>query len=149
MTLRLYWTWFVLELREVALRDVFYFTKSSVKMSDIASIAQEIGRGTEIIQTCDGQNLNVCGPSNELLHCIPIEPLGRDFSTFEIPQQDRISDLQPQAGFIISYHLASSDTLLALLKRILERFGGWVGSDDNTFETIYDAESVDCLVRQS
>ena len=36
-------------------------------------------------------------------------------------------------------------TLLALLKCLFEHYGGWVGTDDNTFETIYDVNNIDSL----
>lgn len=128
------------------MRDVFYFSKQPVNVSELASLARDIGRPTDVVETSDGQVLNIRGRSDELLHCIPIEPLGRDFSSFETPQQERIRTLQPQSGFIISYHVGSAETLLALLKCLLERHGGWVGKDDNTFETVYDPETIHCLV---
>jgi hypothetical protein len=127
-------------------RDVFYFSKSPVKMSDLASVAHDIGRSTKFVEASDEQILNICGPSDELLHCIRIDPLGRDYSSFESPQQERIRMLEPQSGFIISFHITSHDTVLGLLKCVLDRYGGWVGSDDNTFETIYDARNIDFLV---
>jgi hypothetical protein len=129
------------------LRDVFYFTKSSVTIEDIVLTAHAIERDAEIIETPDGQVLNICGSTDEWLHCIPIEPLGRDYSSFEIPQQEKISSLQPRVGFIISYHLSSSATLIALLKRMFDQYGGWVGRDDNTFDAIYDSENIDYLVK--
>jgi len=117
-------------------------------MSYLASVAQGIGLSTEVVETSDDQVLNIYGPPDELLHCIPIEPMGRDYSSFESPQQERIRTLQPESGFIISHHDTSTETLLELLKCVFERYGGWVGNDDNTFETIYDANTIDCLVER-
>lgn len=138
---------FDLRAREIPLRDVFYFSKVQITISDIVSTATELGFKPQVIETCDGKNLNVFGVDDVLLHWIPIDPLGRDFSTFEELQQERIRSQQPVSGFIISFHLHSSTDLVRLLKCVLERFGGWLGCDDNTFETIYTSENLEGIVK--
>jgi hypothetical protein len=124
-------------------KDLFYFTANVVKVSDIASIASELGFRPEAIESNKVQQLNVSLPGGQKIAWIPIEPLGTDLLSFELPQQERIRGYEPQTGFIVSFHIPSTDVLMVMLKRTLERFGGWVGMDDNTFETVYDCDTLD------
>lgn len=127
--------------------DVFYFTKATVRMSNIASIVSEMGHHSEVIESNNVKQLNVYLPMDQLLNWMPIEPLGEDFSSFESPQQERIRAYEPMSGFIVSYHVPFTKDINMVLGKILERFGGWIGLDDNTFERIYDIENFDSFAR--
>ena len=122
--------------------DVFYFTKALVGLSDIALIALELGHQSEVIESNDVQQLNVHIPPDQIVVWMPIEPLGKDLLSFESPQQERIREFGAVSGFIVSYHIPSTNFVVKMLKTVVERYDGWIGLDDNTFATRYDAEKL-------
>ena len=123
-----------------------FFTKSAATLEDIERLAQECGYpcwrdrdehgGSALRIPCTGALYGSCW------HVYPWEDRPPEHLTrFHLAI---LAAYQPSASFRISYPDASLPQLRALLRRLLARFGGWAGHEDDWVETC-DADTVEHL----
>ncbi len=153
------------------MEDIFYFSKTSIRLEDIATLAQACGYVCKYY-TYSVCYLNVYYEDQGFWQWSELKASDGDFDSFDPPQKEKIAQFQlrsegpqvepfttlkgkrreiPQGGdgpvsaFMISYQVASLPKLLWFLKLILGRYGGWVGCDDGNFKVTLDFENIEKL----
>ena len=124
--------------------DLFYFSKSSVELIDLAQIAESFAYKWEIITLSNKPDLNIFYGQRWFWQWSKLDE-DDDFNTFEPSELKIISALQPVSIFSISYHSNSIVLLQSFLKAVLIKYSGWIGCDNENFEPIYSLANIDNL----
>jgi hypothetical protein len=123
--------------------DLFYFTRSAVRLQDLAALADGLGHRSEIFPGRAGDLLNVYYRERSFWQWIPIDVGSGDAAAFDDRSREVLAGYGPTSAFIIAHRVMSWPILKVYLKGILAKYGGWVGSDRDGWEPIYTVESID------
>lgn len=127
--------------------DLFYFSKSNVRLHDVEQTAVKAGYQCEVKADTNGVWLDVYEQGQTLWRWSELHEDDGDFDGLELTQVDKIHAYQPSAAFAIAHHLDSWTQLIDFLKLILSRYEGWIGCDDYTFEEVFTVENIEDLPR--
>lgn len=126
------------------MEDLSYYTKAVLGLADVAAVAAASGYRCRF-HTHVYPLLNIHYTPEDFWQWSEMRAEDGDFDSLEAPQQEKVRVYQPASAFLISYHVNSLPQLVAFLEQVLRRWGGWVGCDDGTFETTYDAANIKTL----
>jgi hypothetical protein len=124
------------------MEDIFFFTKSSIKLEDVAKQAEQAGYEYQYLEA-HFQDLKVISLKSQNFWVFA-EIVPNSGMIFDENPQHRIDTYNPASAFMVSYHVASLPELAMLMKILLTVYEGWVGCDDD-FDTIYDLQNIDQL----
>jgi hypothetical protein len=143
--------------KPVYMEDIFYFTRQPIQLDELKAIIAGLGYETARFTAADA--------------AIPIPPSGQDalrsFNVYWPPDPRVFWSWAPtdtlavhgdaallvlkQYGYATEYTISlrnepwSIDPLRALLRQLLQTYGGWIGMDTETLEPTYGLETLDQL----
>jgi len=123
--------------------DLFYFTRDAVSLEDIARLAEQAGYRTLVFGAASGPELNTYYNDEDFWQWIPISRKDGDFRSFDRKSKEVIDTFRPVSAFIVAYQPMSWPSLRSLLKRVMECFGGWIGSDTDGWQPIFTFDNID------
>jgi len=126
------------------MEDFFYFTRSTVTFVEITEVADEFQYEHEFFQSSN-DFLNIYITNSTFWQLTKITEEEGDFESFEPSDRTKVEEFNPSSSFMISCHLNSLEKLALFLKRLLEKYGGWIGTDLPDFEPIYELSNIDKL----
>jgi hypothetical protein len=122
--------------------DVFLFLPSHVSLEDLAGFVESLGyeveqltgpyRGTGILSVR-------LGPDDFSLWD-PVDPEA-DLS-LDDEARKLVRSWRPSTTFVVSLHMIAWPRLRSLLRSVLERYGGRVGSDGEALAPVFTAETI-------
>ncbi len=124
--------------------DVFYFSHAVVTFEDLMDIAEEFGYQSRVRTHADGEEwLHIYYQADEAdWMWIPVSEAQGDFQSFEPVSLKIVTRYNPASAYIVHYRVLSWVKLRVFLRRVMERYGGWVGSDTDGWKPIYTAENI-------
>ncbi len=120
------------------MEDVFYFTKSEIRLEDIGAVATATGFFIDHRERPSGLELVVS--TSEKLHSTWWS-FGSEYSPFDPLPNARIKTYQPVSSFMVTYSLTDTLDVAMLLEQVLMAYGGWIGLDDDMI-TIFDSSNI-------
>ena len=148
------------------MEDVFYFTRELVILADIASLAEEAGFTPRFYWTGTPQEtLKVGygplkppevseiaddGTRHDSVKMMQDRLVWREWGdegwgSLEPEDLARLEAYTPRSSFSISLWSTGVPELRFFMKKVLDRYGGWVGADEVWHRT-YHAETIHTLV---
>jgi hypothetical protein len=140
--------------------DVFYFNSSVIPLSQLKAIAEEEGYNAEYTSLDDHTNLHIS--LNETYRCSVLTEKGiiettrpqywsvsgwTNYASLTSSELALIESQQILTSYIISYHYPTLNSLFKFVKVILNKFGGWMGLDDD-WELIYTKDNIDLIISE-
>ncbi len=121
----------------ILMDDIFYMTDKKVNINDIAGIAQETNA------------INVFIPeSAEVMQIEYKENIMADWSCMRIgdfqESEDKIflDQNKIKSVFCISCHMNNFTFMLPHVKMLLQKYGGFIGSDSDGFQPCFSQENI-------
>ncbi len=128
------------------MEDLFYFPPEPISVDDIANVARQAGLA---VQTHDPSYLNTFYTEDNFwawqeLH----DDGGADMVGFEEADRATMAALGHAKVFAVSFRPASLSKLCEFLAILLQRYGGWIGSDSEGLYPIFTAANIADLAHQ-
>lgn len=120
--------------------DIFYMTDKKINISDIAEIAGDLNvRSAFIPESSDV--LQIEYSYDIMAEWFRMEP--EDFPESE--DKKFLTENKIHSVFCISSHLSNFAFMFPHIKMLLQKYGGWIGSDSKGFQPCFSQENIDFL----
>jgi hypothetical protein len=128
------------------MEDLFYFPPEPISVDDIAGVARDAGLTS---QTHPPDDLTIYYSDDNFwswqeLH----DDGGADMVGFEEADRATMAALGYAKVFAVSFRPASLPKLCEFLAILLQRYGGWIGSDSEGLYPIFTAANIADLAHQ-
>lgn len=123
------------------MNDVFYFSSTSVALASVCKVlGEEYLYNLYLTPGQDALQIDLNDSMHFQIHEMNVDDDFSGPSDFDV-----IARINARSCFCFSYHNVNLPALKDVLKTLLQRFGGWVGSDAEAFEPLYSLENIDSM----
>lgn len=121
------------------MNDVFLLSRSAVDAAEVALMGEAAGCGIAQIGA-DASTVVSATTARVLWSFAPLDVM-------DLPQEERdfLRQRRVRVVLCVSYHGGEIDVLRRFAEVLLRRFGGWIGSDDDFFEPLFDVDTIGAL----
>lgn len=120
------------------MEDLFFLTKRQVPMDVVRATAHSLGyvdiQGSE-------DAFNIVHENSSYWGWLRLRSELGEWDVFDERDKAKIRELGVADIYVISHHVNSLPSLLALLRAIMNKIEGWV-APDGSFDTVYGADRV-------
>lgn len=127
------------------MNDLFYFTKAQVQLDDIASsaISEKYKVKTRTLGATRFLYIVLNDQEEKNWEVFDIET---DFNSFDIEPRKKIDSYQPLSSFVFTFPSTTLPELTSFLKKIIDKYGGWIGMDDDML-IVYNADNIATITK--
>ncbi|OOO00698.1 MAG: hypothetical protein ATN35_06015 [Epulopiscium sp. Nele67-Bin004] len=120
--------------------DIFYCTGNKITLNDIKELAEQVNvKRTFITQSLDALEI-------EYLNGIYTQWIQMDMDDIESVDRKDLMDNNISIIFCISHHPKQVKFILPHLNKVLQTYGGWIGSDSGGFHPRINAHNIHKLL---